>query len=58
MTVNDELDALPLELLDLPELTEETLKATPINSEQFFPSRGEGHQLFGYFEGVERGGIH
>ena len=36
VTVNDELDALPLEFLDLPELTEETLNATQENSEQGF----------------------
>ena len=35
-TMNNELDVLPLEFLDLPELTEETLNATHENSEQIF----------------------
>ena len=34
MTVNDEQDALPLEFMDLPELTEETLNATQENTKQ------------------------
>ena len=36
VTVNDELDALPLEFMDLPELTEGTLNATQENSKHFF----------------------
>lgn len=34
VTVNDEQDALPLEFMDLPELTKETLNATQENTKQ------------------------